>query len=104
MMKATTRPKRPVASASAKPSSAGVVIWACEAGLRAIDETSAEKMLPMPTPAPTSAIQARPAPIILAEARSMVVSFACLERCRSGGNSGGDGLVKVDGVVQVDAG
>src|SRR5258708_39024691 len=93
MMNATTRPKRPVASASAKPSSAGVVIWFCEAGLRAIDETSAEKMLPMPTPAPTRAMQARPAPIILAEARSMVLSFAWLVVS-----------VQVDGVVQVDAG
>src|SRR6266404_6923658 len=91
-MKAMMRPNRPVASASAKPSSAGVVIWFCEAGLRAIELTSAAKMLPIPTPAPTRAMQARPAPIILAEARSMVLSFAWLVS------------VQVDGVVQVDAG
>src|SRR5437899_7050223 len=92
-MKAMMRPNRPVASASAKPSSAGVVIWFCEAGLRAIELTSAAKMLPIPTPAPTRAMQARPAPIILAEARSMVLSFAWLVVS-----------VQVDGVVQVDAG
>src|SRR5436305_9687417 len=95
IMKAMIRPNSPVASASAKPSRAGVVIWFCEAGLRAIELTSAAKMLPMPTPAPTRAMQARPAPIILAEARSMMLSFASVV-C--------GGSVPVDGVVQVDAG
>src|SRR5689334_22409049 len=94
MMKATIRPKRPVASASAKPSSAGIWIWPWLAGLRAIEATSEEKMLPMPMPAPTSAMQARPAPIILAEARSMGRPFSV---------RGGD-LVEVDRVVEVDAG
>src|SRR6266566_9334173 len=88
IMKAMISPNRPVASASAKPSRAGVVIWFCEAGLRAIELTSAAKMLPIPTPAPTRAMQARPAPIILAEARSMVLVlcfFAVLLTWRNGG-------------------
>src|SRR5258707_14498249 len=90
-MKAMMRPNRPVASASAKPSSAGVVIWFCEAGLRAIEVTSAAKMLPIPTPAPTRAMQARPAPIILAGARSMVRSFAwVVVSLRVGGAVEGD--------------
>src|SRR5439155_12050580 len=66
-------PKRPVASASANPRNANGCTCACDAGLRATALISAEKTLPMPTPAPTSAMQARPAPIILAEARSMCV-------------------------------
>src|SRR5438552_150610 len=66
-------PNRPVASASAKPRKAKGWTSPCEAGLRATELISAENTLPMPIPAPTSAIQARPAPIIFAEARSMVV-------------------------------
>src|SRR5579872_5568763 len=97
-----SRPKRPVASASAKPRNANGVTWA--AGLRASELMSAEKMLPMPTPAPTSAMQARPAPIILAEARSMVVSFAFSGMLPKGGVGGRKTLVQVNGVVQVDAG
>src|SRR6266852_1558995 len=68
-MNAISRPKRPVASASAKPRKAQVVT--CAAGLRASELMRAENTLPMPIPAPTSAIQARPAPIIFAEARSI---------------------------------
>src|SRR3954470_21154562 len=93
MMNATMRPKSPVASARAKPRSAGIWICAWLAGLRAIDETSAPKILPMPMPAPTSAMQARPAPIILADARSM----GCPLSLRVGS-------VKVDRVVEVNAG
>src|SRR5258708_30066704 len=69
-------PKRPVASASANPRNAKGCTCACAAGLRATELISAENTLPMPIPAPTSAMQARPAPIILAEARSMCV-FLC---------------------------
>src|SRR5712671_5982196 len=67
------RPKRPVASASAKPRNAKGCTWPCEAGLRATEFIRAENTLPIPTPAPTSAMQARPAPIILAAARSIAV-------------------------------
>src|SRR5207253_10433568 len=71
--KAMARPKRPVASASAKPRNANGCTCPCDAGLRATELISAENTLPMPIPAPTRAMQARPAPIILAEARSMCV-------------------------------
>src|SRR5262249_46093834 len=69
IMNAISRPKRPVASASAKPRNAHVVT--CAEGLRASELMSEPNTLPMPMPAPTSAMQARPAPIILADARSM---------------------------------
>jgi hypothetical protein len=59
------------ASVSAKPSIPSGKTSAREAGLRLIEATSEAKMLPMPAPTPASAITARPAPIILAEARSM---------------------------------
>src|SRR5258708_3520673 len=102
MMKAMPRPNRPVASASAKPMKAGAVICCWVAGLRAIEVTSAAKMLPMPMPAPTSAIQARPAPIILAEARSMAakpfLGWLESERCDPPGS------MQMDGVVEIDAG
>src|SRR3954469_7018241 len=100
-MKAMIRPNRPVASASAKPSSAGVWIWFCVAGLRAIELTRAAKMLPMPIPAPTSAMQARPAPIILAEARSMR-RFLLLGGWKWG--CAPPASVQMDGVVEIDAG
>src|SRR5438132_9564744 len=64
-------PNSPVASASAKPRNAKGWTSPWEAGLRATELISAENTLPMPIPAPTSAMQARPAPIIFAEARSM---------------------------------
>src|SRR3954469_901881 len=82
------RPKRPVASANAKPRNAKGCTWLCDAGLRATEVIRAENTLPMPTPAPTSAMQARPAPIILAEARS-IVRFLFAER--------GGGLMQVEG-------
>src|SRR2546430_14898262 len=66
-------PNSPVASASANPRNANGCTCPCAAGLRATALISAEKTLPMPTPAPTRAMQARPAPIIFAEARSMCV-------------------------------
>ena len=44
--------------------------------MRAVALPRIEKIEPMPMPAPTSAMQARPAPIILAEARSMELSFS----------------------------
>src|SRR6478609_3534247 len=98
MRNAIARPKRPVASASAKPRNANGVT--CAAGLRASELMSAAKTLPMPIPAPTSAMQARPAPIILAEARSIIQSpeFALVEISARGGS------VKVDGVAEVEAG
>src|SRR3979411_633900 len=66
------RPNSPVASANAKPRNAKGCTCPCDAGLRATEVIRAENTLPMPIPAPTSAMQARPAPIILAEARSIV--------------------------------
>src|SRR5712692_5471496 len=90
------RPKRPVASASAKPRNAKGWTCACEAGLRATELISAENTLPMPTPAPTRAMQARPAPIILAEARSMCVFlFPKPRRARS---------MQMQRVAQIEAG
>src|SRR5438045_1378663 len=86
------RAKSPVASASAKPRNAKGCTCACEAGLRATELISAEKTLPMPTPAPTSAMQARPAPIILAEARS-IVRVPSLK----------SDSVQVEGVAQIEA-
>src|SRR5215472_538847 len=73
-MNAISRPKRPVASASAKPRKAQVVT--CAEGLRASELMSEPNTLPMPMPAPTRAMQARPAPIIFAAATSMVFSSA----------------------------
>src|ERR1700761_5429942 len=91
MRNAMARPKRPVASASAKPRNANGVT--CAAGFRASALISDENTLPMPMPAPTRAMQARPAPIILAAARSMFVgsfSWSC--------------LVEVERVAQVETG
>src|SRR5271154_5132746 len=96
-MKAISRPKRPVASASAKPRKAQVVT--CAAGLRASELMRAENTLPMPIPAPTRAIQARPAPIILADARSMEGSPLVGRR----GKRRSVGSVQMDGVAQVEA-
>src|SRR6185312_4878248 len=93
MRKAMAKPNSPVASASAKPRKAKGVT--CAAGLRASALISEANTLPMPTPAPTSAMQARPAPIILAEARS-IVRFLFAER--------GGGLMQVKGVAQIKAG
>src|SRR6266478_2979524 len=90
------RPKRPVASASAKPRNAKGCTWPCEAGLRATEFIRAENTLPIPTPAPTSAMQARPAPIILAAARSIAV-FRWLKR-------GETISVQVNRLVQIKAG
>src|SRR3981081_4722438 len=87
-MYAISRPKRPVASASAKPRNAQVVT--CAAGWRASELISEPNTLPMPMPAPTSAMQARPAPIILADARSMGLVLS-------------QGSVEMDGVTQVKA-
>src|SRR5215472_6681829 len=89
-MNAISRPKRPVASASAKPRKAQVVT--CAEGLRASELMSEPNTLPMPMPAPTSAMQARPAPIILADARSMGSVLSVSWRS-----------VKVDGVAQIEA-
>src|SRR5712671_6544144 len=89
------RPNSPVASANAKPRNAKGCTWACDAGLRATEVIRAENTLPMPTPAPTSAMQARPAPIILAEARSIVRFLFCREK---------SGLMQVEGVAQIQAG
>src|SRR6266571_8963371 len=94
--KAMARPKSPVASARAKPRNAKGCTCPCEAGLRATEVMSAENTLPMPTPAPTRAMQARPAPIILAEARSMCVFlFSKTRAIRS---------VQVESVAQIEAG
>src|ERR1700741_207766 len=90
------RPNRPVASASAKPRNAKGCTCACAAGLRATALISDENTLPMPTPAPTRAMQARPAPIIFAEARSMC-GFPFAEEKRAGS-------VQMQRVVQVEAG
>src|SRR6202040_2786052 len=90
------RPNSPVASANAKPRNAKGCTCACDAGLRATALIKAENTLPMPIPAPTSAMQARPAPIILAEARS-IVRFLF----RSGEESG---LMQMEGVAQIQAG
>src|ERR1700733_1800338 len=68
---AIASPNRPAASPSAKPRKAKGCTWACAAGLRATALISDENTLPIPMPAPTSAMQARPAPIIFAEARSI---------------------------------
>src|SRR6516165_10879714 len=92
--KAIARPKRPVASASAKPRNAKGCTCPCEAGLRATALISAENTLPMPTPAPTRAMQASPAPIILAAERSILV-FRWL-RVRRGDSVQVDRLAKVE--------
>src|SRR5438045_4315921 len=92
------RPKRPVASASAKPRNAKGCTWLCEAGLRATELIRAANTLPMPTPAPTSAMQARPAPIILAAARSIWV-FRWLR-----GEAKETTSVQVNRLVQIEAG
>src|SRR4051812_28808962 len=107
------RPKRPVASASAKPRNAKGCTWLCEAGLRATELISAENTLPMPTPAPTSAMQARPAPIILAEARSMCgfllkecdagsVQMQCVAQVKTGQNREDIGLQHGDQQFEAD--
>src|SRR5258708_37873649 len=89
-------PKRPVASARANPRNANGCTCACAAGLRATELISAENTLPMPTPAPTSAMQARPAPIILAEARSMwVLLFSKTRPSRS---------MQMERVAQIETG
>src|ERR1700736_4955944 len=92
--KAMARPKRPVASASAKPRNAKGCTCPCAAGLRATELINAENTLPMPIPAPTRAMHARPAPIILAEARSIWFSVS----------SGGGASVEVDSVAEIEAG
>src|ERR1051325_2340715 len=92
MRNAIARPKRPVASASAKPRNANGVT--CAAGLRASELMSAENTLPMPIPAPTRAMQARPAPIIFAAARS--ISIPLVGSVRS--------LMQMNGVAQIEAG
>src|SRR5665213_1619575 len=94
MRKAMARPNRPVASASAKPRKAKGVT--CAAGLRASAVISAENTLPMPIPAPTSAMQAIPAPINFADAGSIMNSPEV--------EGAVEGSVKVDGVVQIEAG
>src|SRR5215469_14410379 len=97
-MNAISRPKRPVASASAKPRKAQVVT--CAEGLRASELMSEPNTLPMPMPAPTSAMQARPAPIIFAAATSMVFSSGC-KVCRV---AAAQPLVKMKRVGKVKAG
>src|ERR1700738_4257753 len=94
--KAMARPKRPVASASAKPRNAKGCTCPCAAGLRATELISAENTLPMPIPAPTRAMHARPAPIILAEARS--IWFSVSSEVRGEGAS-----VEVDSVAKIEA-
>src|SRR5689334_23211202 len=86
-------PKRPVASASAKPRNAKGWTWPWEAGLRATELIRAANTLPMPTPAPTSAMQARPAPSIFAAARSIAIFLLADGKRRS---------VKVERVAEIE--
>src|SRR5947209_20106097 len=97
-------PNSPVASASANPRNANGCTCPCAAGLRATALISAEKTLPIPTPAPTRAMQARPAPIIFAEARSICV-FLVYDRVSVKGEGGRrPASVQMQGVAQIEAG
>src|ERR1700742_2766618 len=93
MIRATTRPNRPVASHSAKPSSRLVVWVAAAPGLRRAPDRYDPNTLPMPIPAPTRAIQAIPAPIIFAAATSIFVFLLRLVM-----------IVERKGFVEIDAG
>src|ERR1700722_19864602 len=72
MMKAITSAYGATASVSANPRMARPNTRSRAAGLRATLVTNDPKICPMPTPTPARAITASPAPIILAELRSIV--------------------------------
>src|SRR3977135_3148030 len=59
-------------------------------------------MMPMPTPAPMSAIEARPAPIIFADARSMVRKLLIDDMRKTGPEPSSMLLVQIQGVVEID--
>src|SRR5262245_55563279 len=96
MMSATTRPNRPVASASAKPSRRLANCAGAADGLRKAPCRSLPKIAPMPTPAPTSAIEASPAPINFAADGSMSSLLRTMLRWNL--------VMHVKRVVEIDAG
>src|SRR3954469_24300870 len=69
--KAISSANRPTASTRAKPMMANGNTRCCTEGVRPTVAIRVAKMLPMPIPTPNSAITAKPAPIILAAARSI---------------------------------
>src|SRR5471032_1779300 len=89
-MKAMTSANRATASVSAKPRSTLPNTRGAASGLRSAPETKLPKMLPMPTPTPARAMVARPAPMSLAEATSMMIFLLS--------------VMQMDGVVEVQAG
>src|SRR6266568_5054083 len=61
-------------------------------------------MMPMPTPAPMSAIEARPAPIIFADARSIVRKLLIDDMRKTGPAPSSMMFVQIQGVVEIDTG
>src|SRR5476649_1097282 len=101
-MKAMTSANSATASVSAKPSSTLPNTRGAASGLRSAPETKLPKMLPMPTPTPARAMVARPAPMSLAAAPSMELSFQGVES--SCGWKATPSVTHVDGVVEIEAG
>src|ERR1700760_3317497 len=109
MMKAMTSAYSATASVSAKPRIARPNTRSRDAGLRATLVTSEPKIVPMPMPTPARAIMAIPAPIILAEATSIVlIPFVSSPYGRNRRpvvhRVKGNPSVQMNRVVQVDAG